>query len=89
MSVANQIEQKLTSLLHPVALEVEDESHKHKGHAGAREGGETHFRVTITAEAFRGQSRVACHRLVTNALGELIGNPIHALSITARAPDQP
>lgn len=87
MSIATEIEQKLTAMLHPVALEVEDESHRHAGHAGAREGGETHFKVTITSAAFEGQSRIARHRMVTKALGDLMGNPIHALSITANTPE--
>jgi BolA family transcriptional regulator, general stress-responsive regulator len=65
---------------------VVDESDRHKGHAGARPGGETHFRVRITAEAFRGKGRVDAHRLIYAALGGEIAGGLHALAIDAKAP---
>jgi BolA protein len=87
MSVdAREIEAALRAALQPSALEVQDDSHLHAGHAGAREG--RHFTVRITAAAFAGRPRVARHRLVYDALGLLIPRGIHALAIVARAPDE-
>ena len=62
MSVANTIRRKLTERFAPTRLEVEDQSHLHIGHEGARPGGETHFAVTIVSVAFAGQTRVARQR---------------------------
>jgi len=87
MNVEAQIRQRL-SRLQPLVLEILDESAAHAGHAGARPGGETHWRLRIVAEAFRGKPTVARHRMVYDALGELINDPIHALAISARAPDE-
>ena len=85
MSVSAQdIEAALRATLQPDAVEVLDDSHLHAGHAGAREG--RHFTVRITAPAFTGQTRIARHRLVYDALGTLIPKGIHALAIVARAP---
>src|SRR5262249_21479699 len=70
------------------SLDVVDESHQHAGHAGHREGGETHFRVYIVAEAFRGKSRLERHRMINETLvGELAGG-VHALAIPASAPGE-
>jgi BolA protein len=69
--------------LRPVRLEIRDDSHKHIGHAGAREGG--HFHVTIASPAFTGLSQVQRHRMVYAAAAELMGRDIHALSIDAQA----
>jgi BolA protein len=69
----------------PKLLVIEDESHLHAGHAGAA-GGHSHFRVTIVAEAFRGVSPVARHRLVYAAVGDLLESDIHALAIEASPP---
>jgi BolA family transcriptional regulator, general stress-responsive regulator len=69
----------------PTLLIIEDESHLHAGHAGAA-GGHGHFRVTIMAEAFRGVSPVARHRLVYAAVGDLLQTDIHALAIEASPP---
>jgi BolA family transcriptional regulator, general stress-responsive regulator len=74
--------------LNPVRLEVRDESAQHAGHSGARPSGGTHWDLTIVSEAFRGQSAVARHRMVYEALGDLIKRDIHALKIAALAPDQ-
>jgi len=87
VSVAARIRERL-SALEPLSLEVIDESAKHAGHAGARPEGETHWHVSIVSPRFAGQSVVARHRMVYQALGELIQNPIHALAITARAPEE-
>lgn len=84
--VTNTIEKKLRAALDPTHLEVIDESEGHRGHAGYREGGESHFRVVIRAAAFEGQSRVARQRMVMDALREELKGPIHALSIKAETP---
>ena len=68
--------------LQPVLLEIRDDSARHIGHAGAREGG--HFHVTIASPAFTGLSQVQRHRMVYAAAAELMGRDIHALSIDAR-----
>ena len=87
MSVAARIRERLAAL-EPQALDLVDESSKHEGHAGARPGGNTHWRLTIVSPRFSGQPTVARHRMVYQALGELMQNPIHALAITARAPQE-
>jgi BolA protein len=86
MTVAERITGKLTEAFHPVALQVVDESHLHKGHAGHRPEGESHFRVRITAAAFRGKTRVQTHRLIYDALKGEIAEGLHALAIEAEAP---
>ncbi len=88
MTVAETLERALQAAFTPERLEVEDESHKHVGHAGARPEGETHFRVTIVAAAFAGKSRVERSRMVHEALAALLASRIHALSITAKAPGE-
>jgi BolA protein len=87
MSVAAAIRERLARL-EPLVLELEDESEKHRGHAGYREGGNTHWRLSIVSPRFAGQSTLARHRMVYQALGELMQNPIHALAITARSPEE-
>ena len=87
MSVEASIRHRLAAL-EPVALELLDESAKHQGHAGWKPGGNTHWRLTIVSEAFRGKSTLARHRMVYQALDELMQDPIHALTITARAPGE-
>lgn len=82
---AAQIDAALRQALSPVALEVIDDSHLHAGHAGAREG--RHFTVRITSPDFTGLSRLARHRLVYSALGDLTAQGIHALAIEAQTPD--
>jgi BolA family transcriptional regulator, general stress-responsive regulator len=81
------IRSRLLDALEPEMLEIEDESHLHAGHAGARDG-LGHFRVTLVAEAFSGQSRLRRHRLVYQALGTLMESDIHALTIQAYAPGE-
>ncbi len=75
----------LEAALAPVAIEVRDDSHKHAGHAGARDG-RGHFAVSIVSEAFAGLVPLARHRRVYAALGELMQTDIHALAIEARTP---
>ena len=81
------IRSRLAAALAPTALEVEDESHRHVGHAGARDG-RGHFRVRIVSAAFEGQSAIARHRAVYAALGDLMQTDIHALAIDARTPEE-
>jgi len=80
-----RIRAALESGLQPCALELEDESHRHAGHAGARDG-RGHFRVRVVSEAFAGKLPLARHRIVYAALGELMQTDIHALSIQALTP---
>lgn len=88
MSVAaDDIQRELRAALQPELIEVQDDSHLHAGHAGAREG--RHFTVRIVSPRFMGLSRVARHRLVYDALHSLIPRGIHALAIEARAPGEP
>ena len=75
------------SSLQPLHLEIEDESHRHAGHAGARGGG-GHYILTMVSAAFAGQSTMARHRLIYQAAGDLMQGPIHALSIRAQAPGE-
>ena len=87
MTVADDIRNRLAALS-PTRLELIDESAKHAGHAGARPGGNTHWKLTIVSAAFAGSSTVARHRMIYEALGELMQDPIHALSISAKAPEE-
>jgi BolA protein len=88
MAVSDLIRQKLTQAFAPQSLDVVDESHRHAGHTGHRPGGETHFRVYIVSELFRGKSRLQRHRMVNETLaGELAGG-VHALAIHASAPGE-
>jgi BolA protein len=86
--VADSIRAKLAAGLRPARLEIEDESHRHAGHAGARPEGESHFRVTVVAAAFAGQSRVARQRLVYGLLAEELRTDIHALSLATLTPEE-
>jgi BolA protein len=88
MSVAATIESKLTAALQPVRLKVVDESDLHKGHAGHRPGGESHFRVEIVAAAFEGQTRVARQRRVYEVLAEELKGGVHALALTTLTPSE-
>jgi len=81
MGIAQEIESRLESALKPDRLAVIDDSEAHRGHAGWREGGETHFRIEIAAPALRPLSRVARHRAVHDALGKDLVARIHALEI--------
>jgi BolA protein len=83
MSVKEIIEKKLTREFQPTALQIVDESHLHAGHSGWKEGGETHFRVEITAPVFATMSRVARHRAINTCLADELAGPVHALAIRA------
>ena len=86
MGMKERMESKLQAAFAPVALSVMDDSHKHIGHAGARPGGETHFTVSLVADAFAGLSRVQRHRLIYDALADELKERVHALSIDAKSP---
>lgn len=88
MSVKSRIEERLQTAFRPETLRVEDESHLHAGHAGARPGGETHFRVTLVSPAFAGKGRVERHRMVNKVLAEELAGPVHALAVDASAPGE-
>ena len=88
MRLATVMEKKLNEALSPERLLIVDESHKHAGHAGARPGGESHFRVDIVSVAFEGKSRVARQRLVYGALAEEMASDIHALSLQTFTPGE-
>lgn len=87
MNVAEEIVRRLQALS-PTRLELEDESARHAGHAGAAPGGNTHWRLRIESPAFAGRPTVARHRMVYQALGDLMQHPIHALAINARSPGE-
>jgi BolA protein len=88
MATRDLIEEKLTQAFTPQSLDVIDESDQHVGHAGHRGGGETHFRVHIVSEAFRGKSRVERHRMINRALASELSGGVHALAIHANAPGE-
>ena len=87
MSVAQEMRRRLGALA-PLRMELVDESAKHAGHAGAAPGGNTHWNLTIVSAAFSGKPTVARHRMIYQALGELMHDPIHALAISARSPEE-
>jgi len=88
MTTRETIINKLSEAFFPESLEVQDESHLHEGHAGHRPGGESHYRVYIVSDAFKGKSRIERHRMINAALaGELAGS-VHALAIHAQAPGE-
>ena len=87
MNVAAEIRSRLAAL-DPLEIDLADESEQHRGHAGYQAGGNTHWRLSIVSPRFAGQSVVARHRMVYQALGNLMQNPIHALAISARSPEE-
>lgn len=88
MSLKDWITATLRERLDPTRLVVEDESQQHFGHAGWREGGETHFRIDVVSRAFEGKSRVERHRIVNAALAGAFERGLHALAIQAKAPGE-
>ncbi len=88
MRTRDLITEKLTAAFQPESLQVVDESHQHAGHAGHRPGGETHFRLNIVAEAFRGKTRIERHRMINAALAAELKGGVHALAIQAAAPGE-
>lgn len=83
MSITEEIRQHLMTL-NPLQLDIEDDSHQHRGHAGARDGG-GHYRIRITSHQFQGLSTLQSHRLVYTALGTLMHQKIHALQLDTKA----
>ena len=86
--VATEMKRRLIAALDPSRLELEDQSAQHIGHAGHDPRGESHFALTIESPAFTGQSRIARQRLVYAALGDLLHDRVHALTIKAAAPGE-
>jgi BolA family transcriptional regulator, general stress-responsive regulator len=88
-AIFETIQHKLTAAFAPTRLEIQDDSDRHAGHAGARPGGESHFNVLIEAEAFAGTPKVVRQRMVYKALADELAGPVHALSLKALAPGEP
>ena len=88
MRTADLITQKLTEAFAPQSLNVVDESHQHAGHAGHRPGGETHYRVYIVSDAFKGKTRLQRHRMINETLAGELAAGVHALAIHAAAPGE-
>ena len=88
MRVAEIINQKLTEALSPTVLEINDDSHKHAGHAGARPEGESHFSVTVVSKDFEGKSRIQRQRMVYKALSKEMTGAIHALALNTLTPSE-
>jgi BolA protein len=87
-AVTEKLERKLTDAFAPARLTVDDDSARHAGHAGAGQGGESHFNVVIESAAFEGVSRVQRQRMVYRAVAEELAGPVHALSVKALAPGE-
>lgn len=88
MTMAETMRRKLAAAFSPEALEIQDDSARHEGHAGARPGGETHFRVRVVWRGFEGLSRLDRQRRIHAALAEELKTRVHALSIEALTPDE-
>ena len=88
MQKSDLIAEKLRRAFAPESLRVEDESNRHEGHAGHRPGGQTHFRLYIVSEAFRGKSRLERHRMINATLARELQGDVHALAIHASAPGE-
>lgn len=86
MSTIEQMQQKL-AILSPSAIQIIDDSAKHAGHAGAKSGG-GHYQLDITSTEFTGKPTLARHRMIYDALGEMMQQQIHALSIKAQTPEE-
>ncbi|MBO6892142.1 MAG: BolA family transcriptional regulator [Roseibium sp.] len=89
MSIKQSIVDKLTTAFSPRSLNVIDESEKHRGHGGWREGGETHFRVQIVSSSFEGMNRVARHRAINDLLADELAGGVHALALEIRSDSEP
>lgn len=91
MQVEERIKEKLFEAFSPSQLLIENESHKHAGHAAMKDyafTGETHFTVVIVSDRFAGHSRIERHRMVHEALAEELAGPVHALAVRAKTPDE-
>jgi BolA protein len=86
--VAREMHRRLTAALAPTRIKLIDDSEKHRGHGGYNPAGESHFTLVIESPAFAGKSRVERQRLVHGAVGDLLHERVHALSIKARAPGE-
>ncbi len=87
MSTTIELMQQKLSILSPDNIQIIDDSAKHAGHAGAKSGG-GHYQLRIVSSAFAGQNTVARHRMIYDALGDMMRQQIHALSITAQTPEE-
>ena len=87
MSVERDIRNKLTEAFAPEALEIVNDSHRHAGHAGSPGTGESHFTIKVVSAAFAGKSRLERHRMVNEVLSAELAGRIHALAVTALAPE--
>ena len=88
MSVERDIRNKLTEAFAPEALEIVNDSHRHAGHAGSPGTGESHFTIKVVSAAFAGKSRLERHRMVSEVLSAELAGRIHALAVTALAPEE-
>ena len=88
MSVEREIRDRLTAAFAPEALEIVNDSHRHRGHAGAPGTGESHFTIKVVSAAFAGNSRLERHRMVNEVLAEPLKGPVHALAIKELAPEE-
>lgn len=88
MTITERMNEKLTSALSPLRLSIVDDSHKHEGHSGWREGGQTHFRVEIVSAQFDGKSRVERQRMVYSLLADELAETVHALQLKTLAPSE-
>jgi BolA protein len=88
MQIEQTIKERLTAAFQPVSLQVVNDSGKHAGHASSPGTGESHFSVKVVAPAFAGKSRVERHRMVNEALADLLQGKVHALAIQALAPEE-
>jgi BolA protein len=88
MSVEGDIRNKLTEAFAPEALEIVNDSHRHAGHAGSPGTGESHFTIKVVSAAFAGKSRLERHRMVNEVLSAELAGRIHALAVTALAPEE-
>jgi BolA protein len=88
MNIEARIKAKLEAGLEPTRLDVADESHLHAGHGGAREGGETHYRIKVASARFSGKGRVERHRMVYALLADEIAAGVHALALQTLAPGE-
>jgi len=88
MSVEDRIREKLTKAFAPAALEIVNDSSRHAGHAGSPETGESHFSIKVVSAAFAGKSRLERHRMVNEVLAEELEGKIHALALSALAPEE-
>lgn len=87
MHIKKSLKKKLTQAFKPCCLNIQDESHKHQGHAGYKPGGESHFHVILVSDCFQGQPRLVRHRQVYQVVSEEMEH-IHALRLSLHTPDE-